>query len=154
MTSFETIYDRFYGKITDDMYLEWTVEDTAADMKNILLDALPGFEFPRFSLFNYNVETNTFAEDLTSEEIDIIANLMVLTWLNRQITTIELVRMKYTGSDFKLTSQANHLSKLILLKEQLRQNTNHLQRLYKRRKLNPDGTISSNWASFSEESAT
>lgn len=154
MTSFETIYDRFYGKITDDMYLEWTVEDTAADMKNILLDALPGFEFPRFSLFNYNVETNTFAEDLTSEEIDIIANLMVLTWLNRQITTIELVRMKYTGSDFKLTSQANHLSKLILLKEQLRQNTNHLQRLYKRRKLNPDGTVSSNWASFSEESAT
>lgn len=154
MTSFETIYDRFYGKITDDMYLEWTVEDTAADMKNILLDALPGFEFPRFSLFNYNVETNTFAEDLTSEEIDIIANLMVLTWLNRQITTIELVRMKYTGSDFKLTSQANHLSKLILLKEQLRKNTNHLQRLYKRRKLNPDGTISSNWASFSEESAT
>lgn len=154
MTSFETIYDRFYGKITDDMYLEWTVEDTAADMKNILLDALPGFEFPRFSLFNYNVETNTFAEDLTSEEIDIIANLMVLTWLHRQITTIELVRMKYTGSDFKLTSQANHLSKLILLKEQLRQNTNHLQRLYKRRKLNPDGTISSNWASFSEESAT
>lgn len=154
MTSFETIYDRFYGKITDDMYLEWTIEDTAADMKNILLDALPGFEFPRFSLFNYNVETNIFAEDLTSEEIDIIANLMVLTWLNRQITTIELVRMKYTGSDFKLTSQANHLSKLILLKEQLRQNTNHLQRLYKRRKLNPDGTISSNWASFSEESAT
>lgn len=154
MTSFETIYDRFYGKITDDMYLEWTIEDTAADMKNILLDALPGFEFPRFSLFNYNVETNTFAEDLTSEEIDIIANLMVLTWLHRQITTIELVRMKYTGSDFKLTSQANHLSKLILLKEQLRQNTNHLQRLYKRRKLNPDGTISSNWASFSEESAT
>ena len=116
MTSFETIYDRFYGKITDDMYLEWTIEDTAADMKNILLDALPGFEFPRFSLFNYNVETNTFAEDLTSEEIDIIANLMVLTWLHRQLTTIELVRMKYTGSDFKLTSQANHLSKLILLK--------------------------------------
>lgn len=27
-TPFEEIYDRFFGKITDDMYMEWTQEDT------------------------------------------------------------------------------------------------------------------------------
>ena len=28
MTSFDVIYDRFLGKITDDMYQEWTKEET------------------------------------------------------------------------------------------------------------------------------
>jgi len=33
MTSFEAIYDRFLSKITDDMYLELTEEDTLRDIK-------------------------------------------------------------------------------------------------------------------------
>jgi len=33
VTSFETIYNRFFGKITDDMYLEFTEEDTKRDAK-------------------------------------------------------------------------------------------------------------------------
>ena len=37
-------------QITDDMYMEWTEEDTKKDLLNILLDAIPGFEFPRFPL--------------------------------------------------------------------------------------------------------
>ena len=44
-TTFKEIYDRFFGKITDDMYVEWTKEDTEKDVKNILIDAIPGFEF-------------------------------------------------------------------------------------------------------------
>ena len=28
-TTFEEIYDRFFGKITDDMYVEWTKEAEA-----------------------------------------------------------------------------------------------------------------------------
>jgi hypothetical protein len=32
-TTFETIIDRFLGKITDDMYLELTPEDTIRDAK-------------------------------------------------------------------------------------------------------------------------
>ena len=55
-TSFDKIYDRFFGKITDDQYLEWTEEDTRKDIKNILLDAIPGFEFPRFPLYDYDID--------------------------------------------------------------------------------------------------
>ena len=36
-TSFQEIYNRFLGKITDDMYMEWTFEDTIADLKNIYI---------------------------------------------------------------------------------------------------------------------
>jgi hypothetical protein len=33
MTSFETIINRFLGKVTDDMYMELTEEDTIRDAK-------------------------------------------------------------------------------------------------------------------------
>lgn len=128
------------------MYMEWTPEDTQKDLKNILLDAIPGFEFPRFPLYAYDEDAEEFESTLTSEEINILAILMYNTWLQRQVASIENTRMKYSGSDFKMTSQANHLAKLIELKKEAERQSLHMQRLYKRRKLVDDqGTIQSNW---------
>lgn len=157
MTSFQTIYDRFMGKITDDMYMDgdkdnvlWSEQDTINDCKNMLQDAIPGFEFPRFRLYEYNCgnyeNSEFFIDDLTSEEINILAILMLNTWVQRQMTSIENTRMKYSGSDFKMTSQANHLSKLINLKTETERMDRHYQRLYKRRKINDDQKIESNWS--------
>ena len=50
------------------------------------------------------VENSYFNEELTHEEINILAILMMEGWLQRQITSIENTRMKYSGSDFKFTS--------------------------------------------------
>ena len=47
-TYFREIYNCFLGKITDDMYVEWTKQDTLKDCQSILINALPKFEFPRF----------------------------------------------------------------------------------------------------------
>lgn len=147
-TSFETIYNRFFGKITDDMYLELTYEDTLRDVKQFLLDAIPFFEFPRFQLYNYDEELEQYNVDLTIEEIHILALLMKTAWLERQINSIENTRMKYSGSDFKMTSQANHLSKLLQLKSENVRESTHAQRLYKRRRNTSDGRIESNWSIF------
>ena len=54
-TLFATVYNRFLGKITDDMYLELTPEDTIKDLQNLIIDAIPGFEFPRQDLYNYEI---------------------------------------------------------------------------------------------------
>ena len=152
-TSFNEIYDRFFGKITDDMYMEWSPENTRNDVKNILLDSIPGFEFPRFPLYDFDAEAETYNVTLTSEEINIFALLMYNTWLQRQVASIENTRMKYSGSDFKMTSQANHLAKLMDLKKEAERQTHHMQRLYKRRKLMDDqGTIESNWSCLRESS--
>lgn len=153
-TSFNEIYNCFFGKITDDMYMEWTKEDTQADVKNILLDSIPGFEFPRFPLYDFDANSEQFNFILTREEINIFALLMYNTWLQRQVASIENIRMKYSGSDFKMTSQANHLSKLIELKKEAERQTLHMQRLYKRRKLTDNlGTTQSNWSCLRETSA-
>lgn len=161
-TSFEKIYDRFLGKITDDMYAqadgtglgEWTEQDTINDLQNLLLDAIPGFEFPRFPLYDYDVESETYNVHLTEEEINILALLMYNGWLQRQVASIENTRMKYSGSDFKMTSQANHLSKLIDLKKEAERQDRHYQRLYKRRRIiDGRGSIKPNWGSVMERSA-
>lgn len=152
-TPFEDIYNRFFGKITDDMYMEWTEEDTKKDLLNILLDAIPGFEFPRFPLYDYDVNGETFNCHLTYEEINILALLMYNTWLQRQVASVEQTRMKYSGSDFKMTSQANHLAKLMELKKEAERQAHHMQRLYKRRKMiDNNGSIKSNWSTLRETS--
>lgn len=152
-TPFEDIYDRFFGKITDDMYMEWTEEDTKKDLKNILIDAIPGFEFPRFPLYDFDIDAETFNCHLTSEEINIFALLMYNTWLQRQVASVEQTRMKYSGSDFKMTSQANHLAKLMELKKEAERQSHHMQRLYKRRKIiDKNGSIKSNWSTLRETS--
>jgi hypothetical protein len=152
-TLFSEIYDCFFGKITEDMYLELTHQDTFRDCQSILLNAIPFFEFPRFALYEYTVaEVNDGVDNsyynmkLSQEEINILALLMKQEWLNRQINSIELIRQKYYGSDFKMTSQANHLAKLNELADRNLKESMHMQRLYKRRKTEDNGRISSNWS--------
>ncbi len=184
-TQFSAVYNRFLGQITDDLYLELTPEDTLKDLQNLLINSIPGFEFPRQNLYDYTIEVREMDEadvipedfilgvawgeisdtaprvlvdksrfnvELTPEEINILALLMKQGWVQRQVTSIENTRMKYSGSDFKMTSQANHLSKLLALLEESRRDSFHMQRLYKRRKL-ADGSYKSNWSSLMEVSA-
>ena len=189
-TLFTDVYNRFLGKITDDMYVELTPQDTIRDLRNMLIDAIPGFEFPRHNLYDYVIQTEVkdedkvltsdfiigmlwdempadslnakprvviekseFAAELTSEEINILAILMMTAWVQRQVTSIENTRMKYSGTDFKLTSQANHLSKLQSLLNECHRQSHHMQRLYKRRKIIDNGEYRSNWSVLRETSA-
>ena len=156
MTQFSKVYNRFFDSITDNMYIEWTEQDTKKDVQNILIASIPGFEFPKVSLnfekLEYNLETfsddSYFYEDLSQEEINILVNLMLINWLQRQITSIDNTRQKYYGESFKLTSQASHLKALISLKEDLQKDSKKLQRLYKRRNIDQEGKVSSAWSAF------
>lgn len=51
--------------------------------------------------------------------------------------------MKYSGSDFKFTSQANHMQKLLQIKKDYEREGFHLQRLYKRRIPDENGIMRS-----------
>ena len=62
-TQFSAVYNRFLGQITDDLYLELTPEDTLKDLQNLLLNAIPGFEFPRKNLYDYTIEVREMGED-------------------------------------------------------------------------------------------
>lgn len=138
-TYFSTIYRYFYSKITDDMYMELDETQTEGLLEELLLNALPHFEFPRFNLYNYDLRERAFLCTLSNEEMHIIATYMVVGWIDQQLASVELVRMKYSGSDFRFTSQANHIGKLQKLRQEFERIGFHLQRLYKRRKRDADG---------------
>ena len=62
-TQFSAVYNRFLGQITDDLYLELTPEDTIRDLQNLLITAIPGFEFPRKNLYDYTIEVKEIPEN-------------------------------------------------------------------------------------------
>lgn len=142
-TKFNLIYDCFYSKITDDMYMELDETQTANMTRDLLLNALPWFEFPRVNVHNYDLYNDCFNVILSNEEMNIIATYMIIEWINQQLASVEVTRMKYSGSDFKFTSQANHMSKLMSLKKEYERVGFHLQRLYKRRRVGTDGVMRS-----------
>ena len=148
MTDFTIVYKCFYSKITDDMYMELDEAETDGLLSELLVNAIPWFEFPRINLYDYDVNKKCFNNKLSAEEINVIATYMVVGWIDQQLASIELVRMKYSGSDFKMTSQANHMSKLMALKKEYLQNGFHLQRLYKRRRKTPNGQYRSTFGSI------
>lgn len=133
-TPFSFVYNRFLEKITDDMYIEMTIQDTIKDLQVLLIDSIPGFEFPRVNLMDYEIKTEVIKEDtvlpsdfvigvvwnelddqpevpdviverssfaakLTSEEINILALLMKQAWVQRQVSSIENTRMKYSVAE-------------------------------------------------------
>ena len=127
--------------------MELTPQDTANLLEELLISALPDFEFPRQTLdygevaldeedldpFGEPITTKCFLNKLTKEEINILATYMIVEWIGQQLASVQNVRMKYSGSDFKFTSQANHMQKLLQLKKDYQRRGFHLQRLYKRR---------------------
>lgn len=164
-TPFSYIYDSFLSKITDDMYMELTELDTYQLLEELLLSAIQKFEFPRVDLTEYELvsitdeikytgaesgqeevpailyEGGSFTSALTAEEINILATYMVVEWLGQQLASVENTRMKYSGSDFKFTSQANHMQKLLQLKKDYEREGFHLQRLYKRRQKDSETNV-------------
>lgn len=149
-TPFSVVYGTFLSKITDDMYMELTEEETASMLAELLQSAIPWFEFPRVNLNDRNDIQFNIA--LSDEEINILATYMIVEWMGQQLATIELIRMKYSGSDFKFTSQANHMHKLKDLQKEYERKGFHLQRLYKRRKADKNGIMKSTFGSIMSSS--
>ena len=175
ITPFSKVYDNFLSRITEDMYMELTELDTFRLLEELLISAIPKFEFPRVNINSYElegiddvekysgVESNHkevnaiiyndgyFLNSLTQEEINILSVYMVVEWLGQQLASIENTRLKYSGSDYKFTSQANHMSKVLALKKDYEREGFHLQRLYKRRKPDKNGIMRSTFGQIMQE---
>ena len=119
-TPFIKIYDAFLGRITAD---EWTLEEELAiverDWQELLRIAIFRFKYPRVSLEveqldeeeskGPNLHMYQFVDDLTNDEIQLLALYMKHEWIKRCIASWENIRQLYADKDF---SQANHLDKL------------------------------------------
>lgn len=126
MTELQKVYDAFLVKMLDDEWESWDLEDIEEDWKGLLMGALPWFKFPRVSL---EIEDDSFVEDLSNEEIQILATYMKCEWLNRTILTWENVKPLYEERDF---SQANLLDKFNQMLSAEKKNAARLEAVYYR----------------------
>lgn len=144
-TSFTKVYDAFLARITAD---EWTLEEELAiverDWQELLKMAIFRFKYPRVDLEveeitngNDNPSTSDsnvisvyqFVNDLTNDEIQLLALYMKHEWVKRCIASWENIRQLYADKDF---SQANHLSKLNELQEAVELEVHKAEGIYDR----------------------
>ena len=128
-TSYQEVYDAFLSKVQEDDWA-WSddTETILADWKSILESAIPYFKFPRTALTLDN-ENQAFVNDLSYQEIQLLATYMKVEWLSRTILTWENVKPYYAEADF---SQANLLDKLIKLMEHTEKKAEKVQHIYYR----------------------
>lgn len=126
MTPYAKVYEAFLARILEDEWENWLIDEAMADWRQILDMAVPHFKFPRVSL---EQTEEGFSGDLTSAEIQILANFMKVEWLNRCIMTWENVKPLYTERDF---SQANLLDKLERMLASERANAEKMESIYYR----------------------
>ena len=126
MTPYFKVYEAFLARILEDEWQDWLIEEAEADWRQILEAALPWFKFPRVSLEH---DENGFIDDLSHQEIQIIANYMKCEWLNRCLLTWENIKPLYQERDF---SQANLIDKLDEAIKQERANALAMESIYYR----------------------
>lgn len=120
-TPFLKVYDAFLARITAD---DWTLEEELAiverDWRELLKMAIGRIKYPRVSFEFEQISGDgdnplpvyQFKDELTNDEIQLLAIIMKHEWIKRCIASWEEIRQLYASKDF---SQANHLDKLIKL---------------------------------------
>lgn len=131
-TPFLKVYDAFLARITAD---EWTLEEELAiverDWQALLQMSIFRFKYPRVDLEIEETEDGVlqFVNDLTNDEIQILALMMKHEWVKRCIASWENIRQLYADKDF---SQANHLDKLNKLEAAVAEEVWHAIGIYDR----------------------
>jgi len=131
-TSYQSIYSSFTSKITDDYFTSISIEASEEDMILLLNDCLIMFPRPKIDIFDKDDSSQQFNVTLGYHEIQIIGNLMKIAWLDRQISNIALVRQSISDSEFKKTSQANHIKALIDMRKLYDEYCHKIIREYKK----------------------
>lgn len=127
MTSYSDIYSVFFSKVTDYSFLQLEEVDVEEILKPYLISSITKFKKRcRLDLSDRIDMIDQFNIDLSDEEIEILASLMIVEYLSPQIVNLELIRQNMSNKDWKLYSQANHLKELKDLRNESREEAERL----------------------------
>lgn len=118
-TPYSKIDNMFLSDISDDTLLDYVEEERSEILNNLRVKAITRFKACKKDLTDRDDETQQFNEVLTDEECLIIATIMRRFWLNDKIYNLELIKQRMSTKDWKQTSQAEHLLRMTVLKQDL-----------------------------------
>ena len=129
-THYDDIYRVFMGRITDQNFLSLPNENIEELCFNYLSRAIPRFTNSRVDLSDRDDELRVFNFKLSALEIEILGALMIVEWLTPQVYNITLLKQFLNDSEYRHYSQANHLDKLVMLKDVTEDDVHRLIILY------------------------
>lgn len=113
-TPYENVYGRFLNSTTDFNLAELDDYTLSVMLKEWLYSAIVK---TRVSTdLTRDEETETFVEDLTDLDIELLAMGMRLSWLDQTLNSTELTMQFIGGKEEKYYSQANHINELRALR--------------------------------------
>lgn len=127
-TSYESVYSRFLGSITDYELAYLPDEDMESMVHGWMLRAIAEFYNCKTNLEDRDDEIRCFNVDLSDWEIDVLSKFMVAAWLNDQISSVNLTLQMFGGKEEKWFSQSQHLSTLIALRDSIRTEARKMSR--------------------------
>lgn len=115
-TPYDNIHNRVLQKISDRGLTALIEADLQELLDSYLKSAIVKFRTNTVDLYDRDEELRQFETSLSEIEEEILALYEVGEWLKPQIYSIDLIKQNMSTKDYKLTSQANHLDKLLALK--------------------------------------
>ena len=133
-TSYVDIYTSFLRKINDFDLPQFADDELYDYCYNIMKTAIAKLPSINHDLSDVTVDEETedemFTADLSAYEIELIANQMVVEWIDTELNNMQLLRMFVGTKDESMSSQANHMEKLTTLREKRRADVSMMIRDY------------------------
>lgn len=114
-TTYDLIFQKFMHEINDFDLTSLTEAQMEVENKLTLSKAASLFKRCKQSLTRDDT-AETFSNDLTEEEMWILADYMRKVWLDEKINNGELLKLRLTDKDFKTFSPADQLGTMNKIK--------------------------------------
>ena len=113
MTAFSEVYQRFLSQITEYDFIELELEELEEELEVKLELALS--KAHQIKEVELDKTTQTFTRPLTSLEITILSQGLLVEWLSTKVFNVQNMRNHMSSKDFTIFSNANHLKELTSL---------------------------------------
>ena len=113
-TSYEEIYEDFLPKTRNYDFLAMSEEELKEHLHDYLVPAIARFHVCRKDLNDRDDLLQRFNSELSDLEIEILSNFCLLEHIDSTyVRTQNLLKMNLASTDFNSFSSANHLDKLM-----------------------------------------
>lgn len=114
-TPYEKVYGRFLNRVTDFNLAELDDHTLSEMLKNWLHSAIVRTR-THSDLSVRDEENESFANDLSDLDIEMLAMGMTLAWIDQTLNSTELTMMFIGGKESKFFSQSNQIAELRALR--------------------------------------